>query len=99
LGARLLLVAAVLVLAVGGVFVVSSILVRMRKGQWLRRAGPFEIGEPEISDVESEVEHWRSIAVASQEAVSELMERVQAAQELTEEVRQKASIDKEVQFE
>jgi hypothetical protein len=38
--ARLLLVSAAGVLAIGGVFIVVSIAVRMKNGEWLRRAGP-----------------------------------------------------------
>jgi hypothetical protein len=40
LAARLLLVSAAIVLAVGGLFIVNSIVVRMRNGEWLKRAGP-----------------------------------------------------------
>src|SRR5829696_6215775 len=43
--ARLLLVSAAGVLACGGVFIVLSIGIRIKNGEWLRRAGPFEISE------------------------------------------------------
>jgi multisubunit Na+/H+ antiporter MnhB subunit len=43
--ARLLLVSAAGVLAIGGIFIVLSIGIRMKNGEWLRRAGPFEIAE------------------------------------------------------
>jgi hypothetical protein len=33
------------VLAFGGIFIVVSIGIRMKNGEWLRRAGPFEISE------------------------------------------------------
>lgn len=38
--ARLLLVSGAGVLAFGGTFIVLSIGIRMKKGEWLRRAGP-----------------------------------------------------------
>jgi hypothetical protein len=87
LAARLLLVSAVVVLAIGGVFIVTSIAMRMRNREWLKRAGPFEIGGPEWRDVESEVEHWRAIAVASQEEVAELKEGFQISRALIEKLR------------
>jgi hypothetical protein len=86
LAARLLLVSAVVVLAVGGVFIVSSIVMRTKNREWLRRAGPFEIGNAELSDVDSEAEHWRAIAVGSQEEVKELTEQLKAAEEFNEEL-------------
>lgn len=97
LAARLLLVATAVVLAAGGVFVVSSIVMRMRNREWLKRAGPFEIAEAELSDVESEAEHWRSTAVASQEEVKELTEQLRAAQELIEVLQGKLSTYEGVQ--
>jgi hypothetical protein len=38
--ARLLLVSAAAVLAFGGLFIVISIGIRMKNGEWLKRAGP-----------------------------------------------------------
>lgn len=43
--ARVLLLSAAFVLAVGGVFIVGSTVMRMRNGDWLKRAGPFEVSE------------------------------------------------------
>src|SRR3954453_3666675 len=43
--ARLLLVSAAAVLAFGGLFIVISIGIRIKNGEWLRRAGPFEVSE------------------------------------------------------
>ena len=47
--ARLVVLGAALVLLVGAVYVAASTLVRLRRGQWLRRVGPFEA---EVVDVE-----------------------------------------------
>jgi hypothetical protein len=99
LAARLLLVAAAVVLAAGGVFVVSSIVMRMRNREWLRRAGPFEIGDAELSDVESEAKYWRATANASEEEVEELAEQLQAAQELAEALQGELSTYEGVQVE
>lgn len=41
--ARLLLVSAAAVLALGGVFIVASTVIRMKNQEWLRRAGPLKI--------------------------------------------------------
>lgn len=40
--ARLVVVGAAFVLLLGGVYVAASTIVRVRRGQWLRRVGPFE---------------------------------------------------------
>jgi ABC-type uncharacterized transport system permease subunit len=60
--ARLLLVSAAFVLAVGGAFVVASVVVRTRNGDWLKRAGPFEVSETSVTELEDEVHFWRSAA-------------------------------------
>lgn len=99
LAARLLLVATAVVLAAGGVFVVSSIVMRTRNGEWLKRAGPFEIGDAELRDLDSEADHWRAIAVGSREEVKELTEQLQSAQELAGELQEELSIYEEVQIE
>lgn len=70
--ARLLLVSAAAVLAVGGVFIVASTVNRMRNQEWLRRAGPFEVSETVVSKLDGEVEFWRNAALAGQEKVEAL---------------------------
>ncbi len=72
--ARLLLVSAAFVLAVGGAYVVASTVVRMRNGDWLRRAGPFEVAETVAAELEDQVHFWRSAAL---DCYDEL-ERIQA---------------------
>lgn len=49
---RLLVVAAACVLLVGAVFVLGSMAARMRRGHWLKRAGPFEVSESTIGEVD-----------------------------------------------
>jgi hypothetical protein len=70
--ARLLLVAAALVLAAGGVFIVGSTIVRMKSGDWLKRAGPFEVSEAAVGEMREQVEFWRTSALAAQELISDL---------------------------
>lgn len=77
--ARLLLVSAAGVLAFGGIFIVLSIGIRMKNGEWLRRAGPFEISEP-ASDTEVEIGEWRRIALASGEEAVSLRERLKESE-------------------
>lgn len=82
--ARLLLVSAAAVLAFGGIFIVVSTGIRMKKGEWLRKAGPFEVSETAVSEIEGQVEFWRDAALAGQEEVAELTERINESDELIE---------------
>lgn len=84
--ARLLLVSAAAVLAFGGVFIVISIGIRMKNGEWLRRAGPFEISETAVIEIEGQVNFWRQAALARQEEVAELTERLEESDELIEQL-------------
>jgi hypothetical protein len=83
---RLLLVSAAAVLAFGGVFIVISMVIRMKNGDWLRRAGPFEVSETAASEIEGQIEFWRQAALAGQEEVEELTERLDESDELIEQL-------------
>lgn len=85
--ARLLLVSAAAVLAFGGQFIVVSIGMRMKNREWLRRAGPFEVSENTVSEVEGRIDLWRTAAVVSQEEVAELTERLEESDEIIEQLR------------
>jgi hypothetical protein len=74
--ARLLLVSAAFVLAVGGVFIVASTAIRMRNGDWLRRAGPFEVSETAASELRDQVVLWRSATLDAHEEIEELKSRL-----------------------
>jgi hypothetical protein len=80
--ARLLLVSAAGVLAVGGIFIVFSIAIRMKNREWLRRAGPFEISEQRLVQAEDEAGFWLRIALANQEETIRLRERLGRSEEL-----------------
>jgi hypothetical protein len=86
LAARLLLVSAAVVLAVGGIYIIASTVRRMANGEWLRKAGPFEVPETAISDVESQIDKWRRAAKAGEEEVAELTERLKESDELIEQL-------------
>ncbi|HKT84016.1 MAG TPA: hypothetical protein VJQ84_09305 [Solirubrobacterales bacterium] len=88
LAARLLLVSAAVVLAMGGVFIMISMGIRMARGEWLKRAGPFEIGEKDIADIETEIANWEKAAEAGKEEVEELTTRLKASDELIGELEQ-----------
>lgn len=80
--ARLLLVSAAAVLAFGGIFIVISIGIRMRNGEWLRRAGPFEIAESDLGKARDEAEFWHEATLASEDDVARLRERLKRSEEL-----------------
>ncbi|HWT90452.1 MAG TPA: hypothetical protein VN179_05000 [Solirubrobacterales bacterium] len=79
--ARLLLVSAAGVLAFGGIFIVASIAIRIKNREWLRRAGPFEISERELSEAEEEAAFWRQTALSSQEEADRLRESLDSVVE------------------
>ena len=74
------------VLAFGGIFIVVSIGIRMKNREWLRRAGPFEISETAVSEIEGQLDFWRQAALAGQEEVAELTERLEESDELIEQL-------------
>ncbi len=86
-GARLLLVSAAGVLAFGGIFIVLSISIRMTNGEWLRRAGPFEISEGGLEKAEAEARFWHRTALASEEEGLRLQSQLRESKELIAEIQ------------
>jgi hypothetical protein len=84
--ARMLLVSAAVVLALGGVYIVVSTVIRMRNGEWLKRAGPFEVSESAAMNLEAQVELWRSAALDRLDEVAELQRRLETADRLIEQL-------------
>jgi len=82
----LLLVSTAGVLAVGGVFIVASIGIRMRNGEWLRKAGPFEVSEASLGETEGEVEYWRRAARTNDEDAKSLRRQVNRSEELLDDL-------------
>jgi hypothetical protein len=89
--ARLLLVSAAVV---GGIFIVASTAIRMKNGEWLRRAGPFEVSEDTAGEFEGQVERWREVAAIRQEHVEELTEQLVASDELIQQLRGALSMER-----
>jgi hypothetical protein len=84
--ARLLLVSAAVVLAIGGLFIVVSTIIRMKNRDWLKRAGPFEVSENAVTDLETQIEYWRNAALLGQDEIAELRERLEESAELIEQL-------------
>lgn len=80
--ARLLLVSAAGVLALGGVFIAASIGIRMKNGEWLRRAGPFEISEGKLAQAEAEIDLWQQQALANKQEIIALRNQLASTDEL-----------------
>jgi hypothetical protein len=53
---RLLIVAAAVVMLACGFFLLGSMVVRVRQGRWLKRAGPFEVSDTTAGEVIREIE-------------------------------------------
>jgi hypothetical protein len=85
--ARLLLVSAATVLAFGGFFIVISIGMRVKNEEWLKRAGPFEVSEIAMKEIEGQLDRWHAATLVGQEEVADLTERLEKADELIERFR------------
>lgn len=58
----------------------------MKNGEWLRRAGPFEISEP-LGETVGEIDEWRRVALASREEAISLRDRLMQSEALIEDLR------------
>jgi len=85
--ARLLLVSAAAVLVFGGFFIMISIGMRVNNEEWLRRAGPFEVSEINVKEIEGQLDRWHTATLVGQEEVADLTERLEKADELIERFR------------
>lgn len=84
LAARMLLVSAAGVLALGGVFIVVSIGHRMKNGEWLRRAGPFEISEEKLVQAQEEIGYWQREAITNEREVLALRKQLEQSRDVIE---------------
>jgi hypothetical protein len=79
--ARLLVFSAALVLLLGAIYLASSTVVRIKRGQWLRRAGPFESelaeAQDRLGDVSSLLDELNEAWEANEELSRRLEERNQ----------------------
>jgi hypothetical protein len=60
---------------------------RLKNEEWLRRAGPFEISETTMREIEGQLDRWHSAALVGQEEVADLTELLEKADELIERFR------------
>jgi len=84
--ARLFVLSAGVVLAVGGVFVVQSIIKLWSAQRWFTRFGPFEASPEAIGELADQVEFWRDSAIEQGRQVQELREQLEQADELLGEL-------------
>lgn len=80
--ARLVLLSVALVLAFVGTFVVASVVKWMRSGEFLTRAAGFEVSQRAIRDLEQAAEFWQQQALALNQQVAELSERLEESDAL-----------------
>jgi hypothetical protein len=48
----------------------------MKNGEWLRRAGPFEISEAPLPQTEGEADFWRQAAMQNREETAKVREQL-----------------------
>jgi hypothetical protein len=87
LAARLLLVAAAAVLALGGAFISLSIGFRISNGEWLRRAGPFEISARADETARSQPSLWGDLAQQDRAEIARLRAQLGDAEELIRDLQ------------
>jgi hypothetical protein len=85
--ARVVLLSAAVVLLFGGLYIAASTVHRMRHGQWLHRAGPFEAhlaeeAEEELEDVDMILELYAEAVEENEGLATRLAERDQQLEEL-----------------
>jgi hypothetical protein len=81
--ARVVLLASAVVLLATGIYILVSIAVRMGRGQWLRRAGPFEMDlEQRLNEAESFFDDWLEAMNRNDELVDRLAERDEQVEQL-----------------
>lgn len=80
--ARLFLLSAGGVLAVGGIFVIVSITKLWTAQRWFTRFGPFQASPEAIGTLAEEVAFWRAQTIEQSELAAELQGRLEAADEL-----------------
>lgn len=84
--ARLVLFSAALVAFFAAGFAILSVIQWIRNGQWLRRAGPFEVDAAAVSTLDDQVELWRGQAQATGDELDELRARLEETDALVEKL-------------
>lgn len=85
--ARVVILSAAIVLLFGGLYIAASILYRIRHGQWLRRAGPFEAhlaeaGEEGLESEQALQKRYGETVEENEVLIAELAERDEQLEQL-----------------
>lgn len=84
--ARIVLLSLAIVLLFGSIYVAASSVVRIRRGQWLRRAGPFEShldeAKEELDELDPLLDLYTDSVEENAELATRLAERDQQLEEL-----------------
>jgi exonuclease VII small subunit len=87
--ARIVLLSVAIVLLFGSIYVAASSVVRIKRGQWLRRAGPFEANLAEAEEAEEELESVEDMLLdLYSDAIEENEELSERLQERDEQMEQ-----------
>jgi hypothetical protein len=84
---RLLLAFGTVVLVIAGAFVAASTVVRMRRGDWLKRAGPFEVSEQMGGQTERGEDGAEGASHDADDEVTDLRVRLAITSELMEKIQ------------
>jgi hypothetical protein len=83
---RLVLFSAALVLAFVAAYIIWSIVNWVKLGQFLTRAGPFEVSQQAVSDLSQEAAFWLDAATKANTEVQVLRERLEESDRLIDEM-------------
>jgi hypothetical protein len=90
--ARLVLFSAAAVAFFAAFFAILSVIQWIKNGQWLRRAGPFEVDPHAVSTLDDEVERWRGEAEETRDELHEMRQRLEETQALADEMYEKVIV-------
>lgn len=79
--ARLVLFSAALVAFFTAGYIILSVIKWIGNGQWLRRAGPFEVAEA-VTTLNDQIDFWRGLAESTGEELEAMRERLQETDSL-----------------
>jgi hypothetical protein len=90
--ARLVLFSLALVAFFAAGFAILSVVQWIKNGQWLRRAGPFEVAEQAVSTLQDQIDLWKGIAESTGQELEELRERLQETDQLVEKLYENVTV-------
>jgi Na+-transporting methylmalonyl-CoA/oxaloacetate decarboxylase gamma subunit len=88
---RIVLLSVGVVLLFAAAFIVTSIVTRMHRGEWIRRFGPFEVSEAsqELQTTREEIDRLNALIAAEDESSKQLSEGDALIEELIRELDEK----------